>query len=473
MELLNTATPMAAQPANPAGVRRTPLLGIGATAVATLLAIELVPQDVASQYALFSSALLLTAGLIVAPLAAALRSPHAILRAEHVIVMAPIYWLLLDLLQGSYPLADIPADGIRMAFLAIGSFVAAVWLGASGSGWRLPYRLGATGSQGFSANGYFLLCVGAFALAMLTFAIPSHFNLVKMFTYLGEQRWGAPWARGQLGGWDAFADQLQYFGYLLPALTVIVGKRSGWQSPRTLSCIAMTLLVTLFLAQSGSRRVIGIIFGVALIVWILTDQRLRSKHVLLAAVTAALLLVSFQVMLEYRNRGLGVLATRSEYDPILEGEMVRVDDNFYRLCQVMELIPQYYPHTYHRYLVWVLVRPIPRVFWPSKPIDPGFDLPAAIGKTGVSLSMSVIGELYMAAGFIGIFLGGWFYGRIGAMANRLLRRNVTHGSVLLYAILTMSLFTGVRSMLDLVLTNYALLAWLGLAHLMVYLQRPR
>ena len=31
--------------------------------------------------------------------------------------------------------------------------------------------------------------------------------------------------------------------------------------------------------------------------------------------------------------------------------------------------------------------------------------------------MSVIGELYMAAGFIGIALGGWLYGRLVRGAN--------------------------------------------------------
>jgi len=44
-----------------------------------------------------------------------------------------------------------------------------------------------------------------------------------MVYYLGQERWAAPWGRGQLGGWDAFLDHLQYFGYLLPVLTVVIG----------------------------------------------------------------------------------------------------------------------------------------------------------------------------------------------------------------------------------------------------------
>ena len=132
------------------------------------------------------------------------------------------------------------------------------------------------------------------------------------------------------------------------------------------------------------------------------------------------------------------------------------------------MIPDYYPHTYHKYFVYVLVRPIPRVFWPDKPVDPGFDLPSAIGAKGVSLSTSVIGELYMAAGFIGIALGGWFYGRLSGMASQLLNQRATFGAVLIYATLTMSLFGGVRSMLELVLVNYAMLAWIGLSRLYIH-----
>ena len=37
--------------------------------------------------------------------------------------------------------------------------------------------------------------------------------------------------------------------------------------------------------------------------------------------------------------------------------------------------------------------------------------------------------------------------------------------MIIYAILTMSLFAGVRSMLELVLVNYALVAWIGLCRL--------
>ena len=172
-------------------------------------------------------------------------------------------------------------------------------------------------------------------------------------------------------------------------------------------------------------------------------------------------------MLEYRNVGLGVLvgqqnelaSGRYEKRALLEEEYLRVDDNFYRLCQMIQLIPQSYPYVYHRYFLYVIVRPIPRVFWQNKPVDPGFDLPTALGVEGVSYSYSVIGELYMSLGFLGIAIGGWFYGRIAAMANGLLSPHNTIAALLVYSIIVMALFAGLRSVLDLLLVSYVVLAW--------------
>ena len=437
-------------------------LGIVATALGTFLAVIFIPDDPAPQGALFFSALAMAAGLAAAPFAAAIRYPKSLLRAEYLVALAPIYWLLLDLLQGAYPMRGITPAQIQSAFMAIGLFVVALWVAVAYRPWRTPAALLRSTSEEFSTQAFFSLAVAAFILGMLKFAIPTNFDLAEMLYYVGQSRWAAPWGRGQLGGWDAFLDQLQYFGYILPALTVIVGRRAGWGNARTLLCGAMAIIMVIFLSQSGSRRVIGVVFGIAFIIWVLTEKRLRTKHVLIGAGAVAALLISLQLMLEYRRVGLAALFQSERNEPISEREYVHVDDNFYRLCQVIGLIPDYYPHTYHKYFVFVLVRPIPRVFWPDKPVDPGFDLPSAIGARGVSLSTSVIGELYMAAGFIGIVLGGWFYGRLAGMASQLLDQRTTAGAVIIYAALTMSLFAGVRSMLELVLMNYATLAWLSI-----------
>lgn len=71
----------------------------------------------------------------------------------------------------------------------------------------------------------------------------------------------------------------------------------------------------------------------------------------------------------------------------------------------------------------------------------------------------------MSGGFMAIALGGWLYGRLAAMASQLLTQRTSLSALLVYAIVTMSLFAGMRSMLDLVLVNYATVAWLSLVWL--------
>jgi len=466
--------------ATPSLTMRSTLLAILSTGIATTWSILLIPDNPARESSLFYPALVMSAGLATAPFAAAIRYPKALLRGESLVALAPIYWLLLDLLQGVYSMEDIAADQVRQAFLGIGLFVVMVWLGAIRRSWKIPRVLISSVSQEFSINTYFGLALACFFIGMLNFAVPCNFDVFEMVHYLGQERWAAPWGRGQLGGWDAFLDHLQYFGYLLPILTVVIGRRVGVRNMRTLICIAMSVVIALFLAQSGSRRVIGVVAGMALILWVLDQQRLRIKHLLTTVFAVVALLVTLQVMLEYRNVGLSVLvgtgevaSGRFEKRQILEEQHLRVDDNFYRMCQIIQLIPESYPFVYHKYLVYVIVRPVPRVFWPEKPVDPGFDLPTALGVEGVSYSYSVIGELYMSLGFIGIALGGWVYGRIASMARGLLARCTTQGALVIYSIVVMALFSGMRSILELILVSYVVLAWIGLSHLFIKLRHAK
>ena len=457
-----------------AGTTHYPVLGMGCTIAGTLLAIGFIPLDPEPRGALFLSAFVMTIGLAVAPLSAAIRDPKSLLRGEHLLALAPIYWLLLDLLQGTYSMGTITRGQIGSAFAAVGLFVTGVWVSACYRGWKTPGAITSTTSREFSGNAYFVLLVAAFAIGMLKFAVPCNFDPSEMLHYVGQMRWAAPWIRDQLGGWDAFLDHLQYFGYLLPALTVIVARRSGWTNWRTLVSAVMTVVIAMFLAQSGGRRIIGVIFGMAILLWLLTQSRLRVRHLVPVAVAAVVLLAMMQLMLQYRDVGLAAIGGAEDQTvSLFEEGSIRVDDNFYRLCQTIQLIPESHPFVYEQYLIYVLVRPVPRVLWPGKPEDPGFDLAAALGDKGVSYTSSIVGELYMSAGFIGIALGGWLYGRMSSMANQLLTQSTTLSGYLVYSAMAMAVFSGTRSMVELVLMNYMVLAWVGLSSLYVYLRRRR
>src|SRR5689334_5805503 len=360
MQSLTWNNPPLAIAAAPALPSRTTVLAVISTSIATILAAIMIPNNSGEPGALFYPALVMSAGLALGPLSAVVRNPKALLRGEALLAIAPIYWLLLDLLQGVYAMDDIAADEIRQAFLAIGLFVVMVWIGAARRSWPTPQVLVRSMSQEFSLRMYFALALACFFLGMLNFAIPCKFNVFEMVHYLGQERWAAPWGRGQLGGWDAFLDHLQYFGYLLPILTVVIGRRVGLRNPRTIVCTAMSIIVALFLAQSGSRRVIGVVVGMALILWVLDQRRLQVKQLITTVVAVVGLLLTLQIMLEYRNVGFSVLVGTGEMTVngmekkhMLEEEHLRVDDNFYRLCQIIQLIPKSHGFVYTDYLFYV------------------------------------------------------------------------------------------------------------------------
>ena len=373
-------------------------------------------------------------------------------------------------------MAGISAAEIEGAFIGIGVFVCCIWFGSMGRPWRVPTLIRNSVSKDLSSAVYFYLAVASFLLGISKFAVATDFNVIEMFRYIGSGRWDAPWARGQLGGWDAFLDHLQYFGYLTGVLTLVVGRRLGWRNWRTLVSALMAVVMALFLVQSGSRRVVGVVVGMALVFWILgQDSKLKIKHALTATLTLIALLIAMQIMLKYRNVGLTVALSDPavETDELASNEYLHVDDNFYRLCQVIQLIPNTHPYVYHGYLLYAVVRPIPRVLWPDKPIDAGFDLTRAVGDREVSYSCSVIGELYMSLGFLGIAIGGWLYGRLAALVNGMLTQSSGLGAVVIYSIGVMALFSGTRSMLELVLVSYVIVAWVVLSRLFAGYRKVR
>jgi hypothetical protein len=171
-------------------------------------------------------------------------------------------------------------------------------------------------------------------------------------------------------------------------------------------------------------------------------------------VIIALLLV-MQLLLEARDEGW------AEYIYEAPGSAsVRVDDNFLRLAQTIEVVPESHPHVGFRWIEYLIARPVPRVLWPGKPTDPGFSLPEYLGLEGVSLSISVVGEWYLAFGWPGVLLGGLLFGVLGRAWSRILEDAVTVKSLGFYAFGVMGLFIGIRSMIEVILLSYPLIFWI-------------
>jgi len=442
--------------------QNAPTVGCVAALAATVIAITLFPAEPGPRGALVLPGLILTAGVLVIPIMRALTGSDDVANAENFVMVGFVFWLLLDLVQGAYDLRDASNEAIRQAFISIGVSAAAVWLGMAGRPWHLPGWLLEVTNRPLALKTIVRLVPACFGLGMLHYAYASNFDIPLMFSYLGQHRWSAPWMRGQLGGWGSFMEQLPYFGYVLPSLTAILIARHGLLKPTTLFAVACSVVMLLFLSQGGGRRLIGVTVGAALLVWTQANPgRLRLKNVVVIGMTGLVLAFISQFMLSFRGAGLEEFLSGggTEYD------YLHVDDNFLRLAQIIDIVPQHHPFVGTAQLVFTLVRPVPRVFWPGKPITPGFDLSSELGMRDVSLTSSIIGEWYMTYGWLAVVFGGWLHGRLASSANVLRDRGRSTGNPIVYALAVMTLVAGMRSMVELMLMSYALAAWWGVNRL--------
>lgn len=436
----------------------------GSIGVGTMLAMSNVPDDVSDATALFMPALYLSIALLL-PVVIQVRSDlTAVLRIENALTLGIIYWLLLDMLQSAYPLEFVSSENVQSAFGMVGAFAGALWIGASSNGWPLPRIVASTATREFTIKALFSATLIAFILGMAKFVVGSGFDPTTLIRGLGASRWDTPWTRGDFGGADAFLDHMQYFGYIMPSLCVLMAMKVGWLNGRVLTGLLLSAIVVAFLAQSGGRRIIGVVIGAALYTWLAAKPRLEPRVIFGGAATVVLLLTFMQEMLRYR--GVGFAALVANESPGMGVEYLHVDDNFLRLAQLIKFYPDTMDFVLHQPLFHALTLPIPRVFWPGKPLGPGFDLPGLLGRQGFSLSCSIIGELYVSFGIWAVLGGGWILGRIAGMWNKILLMPTGTSRPLMYGLGLMALFAGMRSVQALVQMSYIVLAWIAVTSLL-------
>ena len=442
------------------GEKSAATVGAVATALGTLVAVGLFPSNPAPQGALTWHAAVMSAGIMFVPAFRALRRSSAMMNAENFVAFGYVYWVLLDLIQGAYALGDASDDALRSAMLAVGLSATAMWIGTIGTPWRLPKWISEVASRPLDARTVRRLIPLCFVLGMLNYAYAVDFDLPEMFSYLGASRWTAPWGRGQLGGWGSFIDMMPYFGYVLPSLTALLIVKRGFFRFESLLAVGATAIMLLFLSQGGGRRIIGVTVGAAIIVWVQAQPGMKIRKLIISLAAVLGLLWSMQFMLNIRTQGYqSFVESGSEYD------YLHVDDNFLRLAQTIQLIPAEHDYVYSKQLVFALIRPVPRVFWPNKPVNPGFDLPSIIGMKGVSLSTSILGEWYISYGWIALLIGGWLHGRLALWANQLREVGRQGHNPIAFALAIMILVSGMRSMQDLIVMSYAIVAWWGVNRL--------
>ncbi len=443
-------------------------MGFVAAFLGTFAAATLVPSNVSTRGALFVPAAVMAISFLFVPAVSSIGNLRNVFRAENIAASSLVYWVLLDLLQGSYPLENVSAETARFSLILTGTFVSFLWVGVMLPALRAPQSLTSIAKARVPSSAVFRTIVVFFILCMLRFAISCKFDFVLMFSSLSKGRFSTPWAASHTGGLSAVLDHLSYFGYLLPALTVVLHNRLPGFRRQVILSILMSLIAMAFIASGGGRRICGVMILAALGTWVLSRRTIRIQHAILSVSLILGLLVLMQFLLLVRSFGLENTDGQPAFQRALSAftgeknentskyDHIHVDDNFLRICQIVKIVPESHPHVYHKYIWWVLVRPIPRIIWPGKPEDGGFNLTEEVDAQA-SLSSSIVGELYLSYGFVAVALGGFLFGRLSTLPSVFYK--FPHDSLgpLMAGYLSMVLLVGARSMIELILFSYSII----------------
>lgn len=427
-----------------------------------------IPSDTSPSGALRTPSVLFVTGVLGPFLICVVRGGiQNAFRAEWAVLASIVYFIFLDTIQGLYVMA-VSREAVTNLFIGTTLFEIGFFVALSRTPARLPRLLLQVATGQFSNKLLTKAIWLCFFLGMFYYLFMSDFSIVTAIDGLLNPRWSAPWSRGSIGNWYSFLEHFVYFGYLLPTLTVVLAVQEGrWLKANVITGFLLSTIYLPFIMQGGGRRILGVCVGAALLTYLcLMRKDLRGKHLAGLLVSVVLLLVVMDLMLENRNRG----AVEFSYS-LDQFQSVRIDDNFLRFAQIMEIFPVYHPHVGFSWVVYTLSRPVPRVFWPNKPLDPGFSLPDYLGAQGVSYSSSSLSEWYMAFGWVGLLAGGFIYGFLANCWSQLLDDSVPATGLAMYGMGLMALVLSVRSMFEMILMSYPLLGWIALNRVVLFRQK--
>lgn len=257
----------------------------------------------------------------------------------------------------------------------------------------------------------FWISAGVGYLHML---VAVQFQVFEMVEHMMGARFSQPWSRGRLGDWRALLIELGLFMYLIPPLAgIILARREKFTKARLVPVVIM-LLFTLFQGfASGTRNILASYLLTFLIGFAFASPPGKRRELYsLGGVTAAVLLVSTVLMLEFRQVGLLNYLRGARESTELTDLNLAVDYNLYSMSRLVEIFPKHHPFLGWEVPYIALIRPIPRAIWPGKPEGLSMSIEDAVGAEGWTVSTTFIGEAYMAGGVGGVLLAALALGAI-------------------------------------------------------------
>jgi hypothetical protein len=208
---------------------------------------------------------------------------------------------------------------------------------------------------------------------------------------------------------------------LIPATLALLALGRRFRSTRaTAGAVVLACLILLRAVPTGNRMMLlPLVVGALVFAYVSRERQPRLLTVAAVVVVSLVLSATFLSMRNATDReavGLAgaVRMVVAEPDravaPLTAGDDAAMAP---LLAAALRVIPDEMPHTYGRTIVMdLLVRPIPRTFWPSKPVAPRERLIGVFwpGDTSRRPEFSVLLYPYLDFGYLGVALFMFLFG---------------------------------------------------------------
>jgi len=311
---------------------------------------------------------------------------------------------------------EIRDEGIWKVVFATSLGVLAFTAGWIGGKWKRKFpviviakdkieNIGKVNSIGFGALVFIFICgVCVYYLSMQKTGSDLLDQLTSMRSYV---------SKGNI--WETFY-RIPYtfsLGLLNEAALVLVGlvvlDVCRHPAQKTIASVIYAVAVLINLGTGTRMKIFLILIPSLIMLAYISSFKERNIGILkmLSVALVFVFIIGFQTA--YRNIGFEPTSVEKVLQDSLDVQQI----SMYGLNQVpsflraMQMFPHERDYLYGSTLFAVLVNPIPREFYPDKPVGIGavmgnVDL---VTRTGVSISITIFGELYANGGYFAIIVG--------------------------------------------------------------------
>jgi oligosaccharide repeat unit polymerase len=303
------------------------------------------------------------------------------------------------------------------------------------------------------------LVVAAF-LGYLNMLLAVKFNPMALIDGMLGPRFSEPWARGAIGGISSLISELSLMLNAIPPLAGVLWNRRRQFSRMQLVLVLAILALTFFQGFSGGTRNVFVAYAATFLVGYLLTLPKNTIWNTLIPIGVMVVVVGYATyhMLEFRTIGLRSYMTDKVYESDTIRSTLAVDYNLWSLGLLVDAFPQKHDFIGSEVLTWALVKPIPRVFWPGKPLGLSVSIEEIVGAEGWTVAATYLGEAYMMAGTAGVIGVSLGFGVLCAWWNRLALQRQSDYAMLVFALGFFVLAVSMRSMFWLTTTALPIVA---------------